>query len=156
MKTEENDKWESLKWIRIFDPIHIPRAYVEQIKDRYFDADKFYKMQRTFCIEEVNGRLILNPMNLLYVLTDESSAVKGFCWMVVDALCNALVINSFSMDNAYWGNGKAVKLLENKAREIKEGAELERVFWVTRCPKHSEKHGFKRSKHVLMEYVGYG
>ena len=151
-----NDVSPNLSWLRVFDPVHIPKEYVEQIKDRQFDVDKFYKYQKRACLEESDGKVYLNSLNLLYVLVDEKHIVKGFCWMVVDPLSDALVINSFSMDQEYWGNGKAVRLLEEKAKEIQEGAKLKRVYWITRCPKHSEKYGFKRSKHTLMEYVGHG
>ncbi len=154
LKTEDNTI--NLRWVRIFDPDHIPIKYVEQIKDRQFTVEKFYTMQKMACIEQVDGKMVLNPCNLLYVLTNEENIVKGFCWMVVDPLSDSLVINSFSMDNEYWGNGKSVRLLEAKAKEIQEGAKLERIYWITRCPKHSEKYGFKRSKHILMEYVGHG
>ncbi len=146
----------NLNWVRIFDPVHIPRELVEQIKDRMYDIDKFYIYQKKACIIQDNDQVVLNPLNLLYVLTNEEGAVKGFCWMVVDALDDALVINSFSMHPDYWGNGKAVKLLEKKAIEIQEGAKLKKIFWITRCPRHSQKFGFKISKHTLMEYIGHG
>ena len=145
-----------LRWIRIFDPVHIPKKYIEQIKDRDFDIDKFYRYQKEACHTMSNGKVILNSTNLLYVLADEENIVKGVCWMVVDALSNALVINTFSLDNEYWGSGKCIKMLQKKALEIKEGAELDKIYWVTRCPKHSERHGFKKSRHTLMEYVGNG
>lgn len=147
---------ENLKWIRIFDPIHIPREYVEQIKDRVFEVDKFYDFQKMICKRFENGVMHVNEYNLLFVLVDESNLVKGFCWMVVDPLANALVINNFSMDKEFWGKGRCIRLLEQKAKEIQEGAQLDRVYWITRCPKHSEKYGFKKSKHVLMEYINHG
>lgn len=153
LKTKEEINIDDLKWIRIFDPIHIPCKYVEQIKDRQFSVNKFYRIQKDACVENVDGQLQLNPTNLLFVLADKGNLVKGFCWMVVDLLCDALVINCFSMDNEYWGSGKCVPILERKAKEIQEGANLKKVYWITRSPKHSEKFGFKRSKHVLMEYI---
>jgi N-acetylglutamate synthase-like GNAT family acetyltransferase len=146
----------NLTWVRIFDPIHIPRELVDQIKDRMYDVDKFYKYQKEACLSQVGDKIVLNPHNLLFVLIDENKLVKGFCWMVVDALDDALVINTFSMNPDYWGNGKAVKLLEEKAKEIQEGAKLKKIFWITRCPRHSQKFGFKTSKHTLMEYIGHG
>ena len=155
MKTDDKD-FEKLKWLRIFDPVHIPEYLVEQIKDRQFTVEKFYQFQKQSCIENINGQMVLNPFNLLYVLTDENTTVQGFCWMVVDPLCDALIINSFSMNDAYWNKGKCVGLLEAKAREIQQGADLKSVYWITRCPKHSEKYGFKKSKHILMEYVENG
>ena len=151
-----DDELSNLRWVRIFDPIHIPEKYIERIKDRSFSVEKFYKMQQRACIHEIDGKMILNPFNLLFVLVNEDCVTKGFCWMVVDQLSNSLVINTFSMDEEYWGAGKCVRLLEKKAIEIKDGAELDKIYWVTRCPKHSKKYGFKESKNVLMEYTGYG
>lgn len=145
-----------LSWVRIIDPIHIPDVYIEQIKDRDFSVENFKKYQKSICVEIKNGQLIINPFNLLFVLVDQEKQVKGFAWLVIDALCNALVINSFSMDNDYWGNGKCIQLLEDKAKEIQEGGKLDKVYWITRCPKHSQKYGFKRSKNILMEYKGHG
>lgn len=143
---------ENLSWVRIFDPVHIPREYVEQIKDRRFTVDKFYKFQNLACMNEVDGMVVLNPLNLLFILVDEKKVTKGFAWMFIDELSESLVINSFSMDKEYWNNGKAVKLLQDKCLELKDGAQLKSIFWITRCPKHSEKYGFKKSKQTLMEY----
>ncbi len=157
LKTDEKiDKFSELKWVRIFDPVHIPKEYVEQIKNRNFSVEKFYKMQKMTCIEEVDGKILLNPLNLLFVIVNANNIVKGFCWMVVDPLSNSLVINSFSMDKEFWGDGKAVHMLEKKAIELQEGAQLDRIYWVTRYPKHSEKYGFKKSKNTIMEYIGHG
>lgn len=152
MSEKNLNKIEDLEWVRIIDPYLIPEYLVEQIKERMFTVEKFYRYQQLICTQNQNGNIVVNTLNLLFVLVDKEKVIKGFFWGVVDALSNALVINSFSMDKEYWGEGKAVKLLEDKAREIKEGAQLDKVFWVTRCPKHSEKYGFKRSKHQLMEY----
>jgi hypothetical protein len=142
----------NLRWVRIFDPVHIPKEYVYQIKDKSFTTEKFYKYQETANVENVDGKIVFNSYNLLFVLVNEKNHTKGFLWAVVDGLSNALVINTFSMDKEYWGNGKAVKLLEIKVKEIKERVSLDKVYWITRCPKHSEKYGFKRSKNILMEY----
>jgi len=143
-----------LIWIRIFDPAHIPSRYIEQIKGRDWSVDKFYAYQRDACVQNSDGMLVLNPYNLLYVLCSPDRSVKGFCWMVVDPLSNALVINSFSMDPEYWGKGSSLQQLRDKAIEMQKGAGLDKVYWITRSPKHSERLGFKRSKHVLMEYHG--
>ena len=144
----------TLKWVRIFDPIHIPRKYIEMIKDRDFSVDKFYIYQKQACLIETKDGSALNPLNLLYVLADEENIVKGVCWMVVDALCDALVINTYVVDKEYWRSKKCVGILQEKALEIKDGAKLERIYWITPSAKHSENHGFKRCKQVLMEYKG--
>ena len=151
MKTKDT-QIENLKWVRIFDPVHIPKEYINQIKEKEFTTEKFYEFQSRVCLLNTETGLTINPYNLLFVLVDDSNRVKGILWMVIDILANSLVINTFSVDKEYWGNGKAVSFLIEKAAEIKEKEKLDRVYWITRSPKHSEKFGFKRSKHTLMEY----
>lgn len=143
---------ESLKWVRIFDPIHIPREYIDQIKHKEFSTSRFYEFVGDICLISKENELILNPINLLFVLVDDNNRTKGVLWMVIDNLANALVINTFSVDKEYWGNGAAVNFLKAKAIETKEKENLSKIYWITRSPKHSEKFGFKRSKNVLMEY----
>lgn len=148
---------EDLRFIRIIDPVHIPRHLVEQVRDRDFTVDKFYDYQRMVCVETTPNGIRANPLNLLFVIVDEGNVVQGFLWAVVDPLCNYLLINTFSMEKEYWGGGRAVKLLERKAKEIMSGAQLTKGYWITNYPKHSERYGFKRSKSILMEYRGsYG
>lgn len=152
MKT--NDKSiESLRWVRIFDPVHIPKEYIDQIKHKEFETTKFYEFLRSNLVMVKEKDIILNPNNLLFVLVDDNNRTKGVLWMVIDTLANALVINTFSVDKDYWGNGKAVNILKEKAIEIKEKENLDKIYWITRSPKHSEKFGFKRSKQTLMEYT---
>lgn len=146
-----------LEWIRIFDPIHIPKKLVEQIRDRDWSFERFFKYQKYISMH--NGKdasgiehLVINPFNFLFVLADKEKSVQGFLWAVIDELSNSLVINSFSIDRKYWGHGSAVSLLEKKAKEIAKGVGLAKIYWITNFPKHSERHGFNRSKSVLMEY----
>lgn len=152
MKT--NDKSiENLKWVRIFDPVHIPKEYIDQIKHKDFTTEKFYEYLAKISLIEKDDLININPYSLLFVLVDDNNKSKGMLWMVINTLANALVINNFSIDKEYWGNGCAVNFLTKKAIEIKEKENLERVYWITRSPKHSEKFGFKRSKNTLMEYT---
>lgn len=151
MKT--NDKSiEDLKWVRIFDPVHIPKEYIDQIKHKEFTTEKFYEFLTSICLISKENGVALNPLNLLFVLVDDNNRTKGVLWMVIDSLANALVINTFSVDKDYWGNGCAVNFLRQKAIEIKEKENLDKIYWITRSPKHSEKFGFKRSKNTLMEF----
>jgi N-acetylglutamate synthase-like GNAT family acetyltransferase len=145
-------KIEDLEWIRIFDPVHIPRYLVEQVRDKDWSVDKFYQYQKIINLQKDGSNVVINPMNLLFVLADKEKVIHGFMWAAVDALSNCLVINTFSVDKKYWGQGNAVSILEKKTKEIANGAKLSKIYWITNYPKHSEKHGFKRSKSVLMEY----
>jgi len=150
---KNNDKSiENLKWVRIFDPVHIPKEYIDQIKHKEFTSEKFYEFISSISLISNENGLVLNPLNLLFVLVDDNNRTKGVLWMVIDSLANALVINTFSIDKDYWGNGAAVNLLKEKAIETKEKENLSKIYWITRSPKHSEKFGFKRSKQTLMEY----
>lgn len=149
---DNNLKIEDLEWIRIFDPIHIPRYLIEQVRDRDWTVERFYQYQKTINLQKEGNNIVINPMNLLFVLADKEKAVQGFMWSAVDVLSNCLVINTFSIDKKYWCQGKAVSVVESKAKEIARGAKLSKIYWITNYPKHSEKHGFKRSKSILMEY----
>jgi hypothetical protein len=148
-----NKTIENLKWVRIFDPVHIPKEYIDQIKHKDFTSEKFYEYLSKISLTEKDDIININPYSLLFVLVDDNNKPKGMLWMVINTLANALVINNFSVDKEYWGNGCAVNFLIKKATEIKEKENLERVYWITRSPKHSEKFGFKRSKNTLMEYT---
>jgi N-acetylglutamate synthase-like GNAT family acetyltransferase len=149
---DSNSKIDELEWIRIFDPVHIPKHLIEQIRDRDWSVDRFYQYQASINFQKDGSSITLNPLNLLFVLVDKEKKVQGFMWSAIEVLSNCLVINSFSIDKAYWNQGQAVATLEKKAREIATGAKLSKIYWLTNYPKHSEKHGFKRSKSVLMEY----
>lgn len=150
MKTEIN--FDNLRFVRIFDPIHIPVELVEQIRDRKFTVERFYEYQKIVCLSTTPEGTFLNPLNLLFVIVNENNLVKGFLWAVVSPLSQDLVINTFSMHKDYWCKGEAVRLVEKKVKEIVKEAKLNNVFWITNYPKHSERFGFKRSKGVLMEY----
>lgn len=149
-----DDKFDKLKFIRIFDPNHVPKYLIEQIKDRDYDVEKFYRYHEYNCLIHGSDGPRLNPSHMLYLISNDQHIPCGVLWCTVSLLSNDLVIQTFSMDKDYWGQGKAVKLLEKKCKEIKEICELNNIYWVTKYPKHSEKYGFKRSKSVLMEYTG--
>lgn len=147
------NKIDDLKWIRIFTPSHIPKYLVEQIRDRDFCVEDFYKYHEVNCtIPSNDGNLKLNPFSHLYVLANPDNEVKGMLWFCVDPLTKDLVIQTFSMDKEYWMKGVAVKKLSNHIKEIRKKGNLNKIYWITNYPKHSERNGFKRAKGVLMEY----
>lgn len=144
---------DDLKWIRIFSPIHIPKYLVEQVRDREYEVEDFFKYHEKNCLIEGNNGPILNPFNHLYVLVDSENIVKGYLWFVIDALSKDMIINTYSIDKQYWFQGKAVKKVSDYVKEILKKLKLKKVFWLTNFPKHSERHNFRRSKTVLMEYM---
>lgn len=144
---------DELVFVRLLDPIHIPAYLVEQIKDRMFEVDQFYRYQSVACVIHTPQGPELNATNMLYAIVHERlRQVKGFLWMVIDMLTNSLVVNNFSMDREYWGKGEALSLLEEKAKKVMKDLKLSRIVWITRNPKYCENKGFKRAKDVLMVY----
>lgn len=147
-------KIENLRWVRVFTPTHIPKYLVEQLKDREYPVNDFYSYQEGICLIKSEDGMKLNPMSHLYVLADQDNLVKGFVWFTIDELNKDIVIQNYSMDKEYWGGGRAVNKLANFIKDIRIKAGLNKIYWVCRYPKHSERYGFKRSKHVIMEYDG--
>lgn len=142
-----------LKWIRIFTPIHIPKYLIEQIKHRDWEVDEYVRYHELNCLEnDAEGNPTLNPFSHLYVLVNADNITKGFLWFTVEALTKDIHIQNYSIDKEYWGKGKAVEKLSDLIKFIKKKANLNKVYWITNYPKHSEKYGFKQSKSVLMEY----
>jgi N-acetylglutamate synthase-like GNAT family acetyltransferase len=153
-KLKKQPDFESLRFMRVFTPDHIPKHLVKQVKYRDWSVDEWYAYQRSICTETVNGKLNNNPLNHLYVIANKDNEVVGYFWAEISVLEQSLVIQTFSMNQDYWCRGKAVRLLEEHAKKIKEEVNLRKIYWVTNYPKTFERYGFKVSKNVLMEYVG--
>lgn len=141
-----------LRWVRIFTPIHIPRYLMEQIKDRDWTVEDYIKYHEINCLIAGESGPTLNPFSHLYVLVNEENITKGFLWFTIEPLTKDIHIQNYSMDKKYWGKGKAVEILTDHIKCIKKKAHLNKVFWITNYPKHSQKYGFKPSKSTLMEY----
>jgi len=150
-KSKEVD-FEKLKFIRIFTPMHVPKELIEQVRDRTYEVEDWYKYQEIICMRKTDTGPQLNPLSMLYVIADEDNKVVGMLWCEVEALSKILVIQTFSMNKKYWLKGKAVTLLANKAKEIAKECKLKKIVWMAAYPKHSERYGFKRSKSILMEW----
>lgn len=145
--------FESLRFIRVFTPMHVPKELIEQVRDRTYEVEDWYEYQNEICVHQTPNGPVLNPFSMLYVIADAGNKVVGMLWCVVDTLSKTLVIQTFSMDKKYWCKGKAVVLAEKKGKEIARECKLKRVVWCTRYPRHSERYGFKRSKSTLMEWI---
>ena len=143
---------EDLKWIRVFTPIHIPKYLVEQVRDRDYSVEDFFKFQENACITMNESGPGLNPLNHLYVLANDENLTKGFLWFTIDVLSKDICIQTFSMDKDYWFKGKAVEKLTKFIKEFLKKSGLNKVYWITNYEKHSMRHGFKRSRSILMEY----
>lgn len=147
------NKIDELKWVRILMPDLIPRYLVEQVKKRDYTVDEFYDYQRLICLRETDQGPVPNPLSHLWALVDKENMVKGFLWFTIDSFCKCLVLQTYAVDKEYWTKGESIKKLSDHLKDIQSKANLKKIYWITDYPKHSQKHGFKISKSVLMEYV---
>lgn len=138
--------------MRVFTPEHIPLKLVEQIKDKHFATEDFYKYLSMVCLSNTK-EMKLNPLCHLYVIVDEKKEVVGFVWFEIDLLEKIMHLRTFSMDPNYWYKGKAVKMLSDFMKEQLKKCGMKKIYWHTKYPKHSEKNGFRRSRNILMEYT---
>jgi len=141
-----------LRWVRLFNPTLIPKYLVEQVKNREYSVDDFFKFQELNCLVNTKGSPTLNPFNHLYALVSNDNQVKGYMWAVIDPLTKDMLINTFSIAKEYWHNGEAVSVLQENVEAIIKKMKIDKVLWITTAPKHSKKYGFKDSKNVMMEY----
>jgi len=144
---------EELRWVRAFSSTLIPKYLVEQVRDRNFSVEDFYKYNELNLTYESDTGTALSPFNHIYVMANSENQVKGFLWFVIDVLTRDITINTFSVDENYWFNGKAVAKLAEHMKNLMVKLDIKKTYWMTRYPKHSQRHGFKRSKDILMEYV---
>lgn len=150
---KEHNDIEKLRWVRVFTPVHIPKYLVEQIRNRDYTIDDFYKYQEKSCIRLTSEGPTLNPLNHLYVLADNENLTKGFVWFTIDPLSKDICLHTYSIDKDYWHKGKAVSKVAKFIVDIKRKGQLNKVYWITNYPKHSQRYGFRQSKSVLMEYT---
>lgn len=151
MKEPKEDKFEKLRWLRLISPDVIPKYLVDQVKNREFEIEDFYKFQQMNCLLPSEKGITVNPLNHLYSLVNDENIVMGFLWFTVDPLCKNIFINTYSVDNELWG-GKAVGMAADHVKKIMKEANITKAFWITRYPRHSERHGFKKAREAIMEY----
>ncbi len=132
-----------LTFVKLRIPTLIPYALIDAVKGRTFTPEQFYTYQE---------QQIDNPFNHLYVLVDSKSKIHGYLWAEVNILDNSLFLNTFSIDKEYWGKGEVIPMAVEFLEKLRVKTGSVRVFWITTNEKFFAKHGFKRSKNVLMEY----
>ena len=139
---------EDLEFLKILIPENvrlIPRELIEEVKGRLFTPDLFYDYQE-------KQLLYRNPGNLLYVLIDKDKKVHGYLWAEISQLDGSMFINTFSVNKDHWHKGKSLPYIMKHLEKLKNAHKCPRVFWITTNERFFLKHGFKRSKNVLMEY----
>ena len=132
-----------LQFVKLKIPKLIPFELIDAVKGRTFTAEQFYKYQE---------QQIDNASNFLYVLINEKKKIHGYLWAELNALDGSLFVNTFSISKEYWGKGEAISKVIPFLKELQQKVNAPRTFWVTTNEKFFLKHGFKRSKNVLMEY----
>lgn len=132
-----------LTFVKLKIPKLLPYALIEAVKGRTFTPEQFYKYQED---------QVKNPYNFLYALVDEGKKIHGYLWAEMNVLDNSLFVNTFSIEKEYWGKGEAVPMVVEFLRELKVKVKAEKVFWITTNERFFLKHGFKKSRNVLMEY----
>ncbi len=150
MKRKRN--LDELRWVRLFTSSHIPRYLVEQIAKREYKVDDLYTYLEANVLKNSPDGPTLNPLFHIWALVNPENLVKGFLWFAIDPLTLNILIQVYSVDSNYWGSKEAIQKLVDHLRGIRKKAKLKKVYWVTKFPKHSAKHGFKSSDCVLMEY----
>lgn len=135
-----------LQFVRLKFPRLVPLELIEAVKGRTFTPEQFYRYQEAQ-IE------LGNEGNLLYVLIDQRSKIHGYLWCEISSLDGSLFINTFSIDKEHWHKGEAIAKVTDFLKEVKEKHACPRTYWITTNEKFFLKHGFKRSKNVLMEYL---
>ena len=96
----DEEKFDSLNFVKLKIPRLIPPALIEAVKGRTFSTDQFYAYQ------EAN---IENPFNYLFALIDEHKKIHGFLWAEANLLDHSLFVNTFSISKEYWGKGRRMK-----------------------------------------------
>lgn len=148
-KTTKSQTVKDLRFVRVMTPYHIPRKYIENIKHREFEIDDLYKTMADLTMIDENT---INPLNHLYVIADKDYNVKGFLWFTIEPMLKAFVVQNYSLDKEYWGNGENIEHATEFLKSLCKKLKIQKAYWNTRYPKVFEKHGFRRSKNVLMEY----
>jgi len=141
--SKKQPKIDTLNFVKLKIPRLIPKELIENVKGRTFTPEQFYKYQET---------QLDNPFNHLYVLVDSDKKIHGYLWAEVNILDDSLFVNTFSITKDFWGKGDAIPKVIEFLAHLKEKTKAPRVFWITTNEKFFLKHGFKRSKNVLMEY----
>jgi len=83
MKDSKEVDYSNLRFVRIFDPSHVPKKLIEQIKHPWFELDDWYKYQEIICLRHTDQGPQLNPLSMLYVIADEENKVVGMLWCEV-------------------------------------------------------------------------
>ena len=155
-------KIDELTFVRAIDPAvvqAIPRYLFEQIKD--MDEQKIEMIYgyatSILTVPAVNaiGQIVSvpNPLIWMVIMHDVSHQIKGFLWAKIDIIERRIFVQACSVDRDYQGTNGAV---EKRVVDYLFGLPIpddlkQKIVMSTSRPKACEKHGWHRSKKVLME-----
>lgn len=145
MKKHQKNKTHALRFKRILDWRLIPEYLITQIKGTDWTPEKFITYQ---------ANLEKDPNNLNFALVeanDDNETIRGFCWAYCDELKEVIYIHGLSVDRKYQ-NRKIIPFTKRFFEMLvrKSDNRIKNVYWFSDRPKAYEKHGFLRSKYVLM------
>ena len=132
-----------LQFVKLKIPRLIPKELIESVKGSTFTPEQFYQYQ-----EENRA----NPCNHLYALIDKDKQIHGYLWAESTHLDRSLFVNTLSVSKEFWGKGEALQMALDHIEKMREMIHFKKLFWFTFNEKFFLKHGFTRSKNVLMEY----
>ena len=143
---------------RFYDFKFIPCYLIDQMQDKNYSADRLYQL---------GPLLVRNPLNYLYVLTDQDHVIKGVLFCSVEGLSQQMHINIFSVDPEYQVQGTdnktrdfIVRFVKDLIKELNESELyqkiglklLDTISAITTHPKAWEQTGWKRSKQIIMKH----
>lgn len=154
-------KISDLKFTRITDPDMfqlVPRYLFEQIDGLDKEAiDLIYNMGASVLtiplIREKRLVRIANPFVWIVVLSNSDHKIKGFLWFDINVIEKHIFIKIFSVDKEYQSTSNAVsKELTDYIFSLPIDEKYKgRILAQNAHPKAAERHGWKRSKNVLIE-----
>lgn len=131
-----------LSIIPVPDARLIPRYLLEQVKDRRWEVDEWYKYQM---------ELREHKENVLLSVIDKSHTIKGVIWLTVDGFEKLVYINLLSMDREYQRKGQLIKFVTKYIRDLAKALKIDTVLWVSDRARAYERYGFELSKRKLIE-----
>lgn len=151
---------DDLQFVRVVDPAVfavIPRSLFEQIKeldDQAIDAIYANAMSiMTIPVVNEQGLPIgrFPKQNVwIAILHDVAHQIKGFLWFDIDVIERLIFVKAASIDKEYQSNnGEVAKCFRDYLMNLP--TPFKKIMWATATPKAYEKHGWVRSKRVLME-----
>ncbi len=127
------------EFIRITDLERIPRYLFEQVKDRSWSIERFYRLLPSFLAVESHR----------FWAVENNGEVVGVLWAVIDVLSEKLNVIVYSVNKDYQNSlGVALEFLRKTARELKL---KQKINWVTAEPEKIKEIGGQIPGTIMLE-----